>query len=53
MMPATRGRLLTWPSQDRLEAAAEQLQETLCAALVHLGEIEDGTYDLVHPGGRP
>jgi len=24
--------------QDRLEAAAEQLQETLCAALVHLGE---------------
>ena len=24
--------------QDRLEAAGEQLQETLCAALVHLGE---------------
>ena len=24
--------------QDRLEAAGEQLRETLCAALVHLGE---------------
>ena len=24
--------------QDRLEAAGEQLQETLCAALMHLGE---------------
>jgi len=24
--------------QDRVEAAGEQLQETLCAALVHLGE---------------
>ena len=24
--------------RDRLEAAGEQLQETLCAALVHLGE---------------